>query len=109
MTIKQTGFSKDSQGTYILKDPDASLQYGIDWSDWLTAGDNLDTATWTVETTGTNAITSTSPFILDNVSLVTLEGGQSGTIYTVANTITTDEGWTDTRRFRVKVEPRFIK
>lgn len=109
MTIQQTGFLRDQQGNYIAKDPDASLQYGVDWSQWLTAGDNLFSSTWTVETTGTNAITYTSPFILDNVALVTLENGQAGTIYTVANTIVTDEGWSDTRRFRVKVEPRFIK
>lgn len=109
MTIKQTGFQRDTVGNYIIKDPQAVLQYGVDWSEWLTTGDNLSDSTWTVETTGTNQITTTSPFILDNVALVTLVAGNPGEIYTVANTVTTDEGWTDTRRFRVKVDNRYIK
>lgn len=109
MTIKQTGFLKDLAGNYIPKDPQANLQYGVDWRDWLAPGDNLLTSTWQVESTATNAIESTTPFILDNVALVTLTGGVEGEIYTIANTITTDKGWQDVRRFRVKVERRYIK
>ena len=109
MTIKQTGFQRDTVGNYITKDPSAVLQYGVDWNEWLTSGDSLTDSTWTVETTGTRQLTATGPFILDNVALVTLTSGQPGEIYTVANTITTAEGWTDTRRFRVKVDNRYIK
>jgi hypothetical protein len=109
MTIRQTGFMKDVVGTYIIKDPDAQLQYGIDWSQWLQLGDALQSATWTVETTGTNAIVAQNNNILDGVSLTTLVHGNPGTIYTVANTVTTQQGYVDTRRFRVKVEDRFIQ
>lgn len=109
MTIKQTGFLKDINGTYIPKDPNAILQYGMDWKEWLVQGDVISTATWTVETTGTNAITVADSTILDNVALITIAGGEEGTIYTVANEITTQDGLIDVRRFRVKVEKRFIK
>jgi hypothetical protein len=109
MTIKQTGFLKDVNGTYIPKDPNASLQYGMDWSEWLPQGGSLSSSTWTVETTGTNAITVADSTIFNNVALVTIAGGVEGTNYTVANTITTDDGFVDARRFRVKVEKRFVK
>jgi hypothetical protein len=109
MTIKQTGFLKDVNGTYIPKDPNASLQYGMDWKEWLVQGDTVSSSTWTVETTGTNAVTVADSTILDNVALITIAGGQEGTVYTVANTIVTGDGYVDARRFRVKVEKRYAK
>jgi len=36
--------------TRFLKDPDAVLDYGFDWSDWLADGETISTSTWTVET-----------------------------------------------------------
>ena len=109
MTIKQTGFLKDVNGTYIPKDPNARLQYGMDWSEWLVQGDTVSSSTWTVETTGTNAVTVADSTILDNVALITIAGGQEGTVYTVSNRITTGDGYVDARRFRVKVEKRYAK
>jgi hypothetical protein len=108
MTIKQTGFQKDLKGTYILKDPQAALQYGIDWKDWLNSADTLSTANWTVETTSTNQLTATDGSILDGVALITLNAGSTSTVYTVACKILTSSGYTDVRRFRVLVEPRYI-
>lgn len=109
MTIRQTGFLKDSVGQYIVKDPHAELQYGVDWKQWLELGDAVTTATWVVETVSTGTtLTASGNSILDGVALTTLVGGDPGSIYTVANTVTTDQGYIDTRRFRVRVENRFI-
>ena len=109
MTIRQSGFLKDITGTYILKDPQSELQYGIDWSDWLEAGDTVTSATWTVETTGTAIeLVANDAVVLDNVALVTIRLGTAGEIYTVSNKITTAQGYIDARRFRLKVEKRFI-
>lgn len=105
---QQTGFLKDIKGAYIPKDPDAILQYGIDWTDWLSAGETVTTSTFQVETTGTGLISLSNSIIFDNVTAVTISGGTTGTIYTVMNTITTSESWQDVRRFRVKVEDRFL-
>ena len=105
---QQTGFLKDIVGVYIPKDPNASLQYGIDWTDWLSVSETVTTSTFAVETTGTGLVTLTNPIILDNVTAVTITGGTTGTIYTIANTITTSESWRDVRRFRVKVDKRFL-
>jgi hypothetical protein len=105
---QQSGFLKDIQGAYIPKDPNATLQFGIDWADWLDAGDSITTSTFQVETTGTNLITIVDTSVVSNIASATLSGGTTGTVYTIANTISTVEGWTDTRRFRVKVDKRYL-
>ena len=105
---QQTGFLKDIVGAYIPKDPRAELQYGVDWTDWLGATDSISTATWRVETTGTNLITLSNPVILDKVTAVTVNAGTTGTIYTLAVDVTTTQSYVDTRRFRIKVENRFL-
>lgn len=110
MTIRQTGFLKDSVGTYIVKDPTAELQYGMDWKEWLELGDTIVTTDWTVETTGTSvALVASSGGQLDSVALVTITGGTVGEIYTVRNTIETQQGYVDSRRFRIRVQDRFVQ
>jgi hypothetical protein len=105
---QQSGFLKDIVGAYIPKDPHAELQYGVDWTDWLGDGDSITSATWAVESTATNAITLSNDVVFDNVTAVTVTGGSTGTIYTVAVNITTAEEYIDTRRFRIKCENRFL-
>jgi hypothetical protein len=110
MTIRQTGFLKDHIGTYIVKDALAELQYGMDWKDWLELGDTITSTTWTVETTGTSvALVASSGGTLDGVALANVTGGTVGEVYTVRNSIVTGQGYKDTRRFRIKVENRFVQ
>ena len=110
MTIRQTGFLKDHIGTYIVKDATAELQYGMDWKEWLELGDEVVTTTWAVETTGTSvALVANDGGQLDSVALVTITGGTVGEIYTVRNTVETLQGYRDSRRFRIRVENRFVQ
>lgn len=79
------------------KDPVATLDYSVDWSQWLGA-DTLATSTWTVPTgltqvTASNTTTKTT---------VWLSGGTLGTVYTIKNLITTTGGRTDERSFDVE-------
>ena len=109
MTSRQTsGYLRDNQGHYIEKDPRAQLQYGVDWGDWIDAGDTISTSTWTLETTGTHQLILGDALVASNVSYVTITSGNTGTIYTVRNSITTGSGYKDTRRFRIQVEDRFL-
>ena len=32
----------------FIKDPDATLDYTVEWGEWLGDGDTVSTATWTV-------------------------------------------------------------
>lgn len=99
-------FSYDSSGPWIAKDPDAVLDYGIDWADWLAAGidptDTLATSSWTA----TSGITASAPQLDGTVASCLVSGGTAGQTYTVTNRITTANGRTEDRSFRVKVAER---
>ncbi|HTQ20858.1 hypothetical protein [Mycobacterium sp.] len=88
--------------TTFTKDPDAVLDYSIEWSKWL-AGDQIQTSTWTAAdpdlqaANETNTVTSTT---------VWLSGGTEGQSYTVTNHITRVGGRTDERSFTIQVENR---
>ena len=87
----------------FTKDPDAVLDYSVDWSAWL-AGDEISSSEWQLENgaaiekvTDTNTTTSAT---------VWLRGGDAGTTYLVTNRIVTMGGRTDDRTITVKVEDR---
>lgn len=111
MMAVTTGFYKDNTGYVIDKDPEATLSYLLDWTDWLPAGSVISTSNWTVETiSGDNDnLTTTGNEKTDNTTSITLTGGTEGNIYRVYNTITTDGSQTDRRYFRVKIKSRSIE
>ena len=108
-----TGFQRDNKGIYIIKDPDANLSYALDFVDYLQSGDTLSTATASLQTiTGdtdplafpTNAATDVS--ISGTKVILRVEGGTDGNVYDVKVTITTTEGDTDVRHFRIVVKEK---
>lgn len=105
-----TGFLADNEGTYIDKDPTASLVYTLDWSEWLPTGQTVSSSTWSLETITGDA----SPLVNEATSntttksLIEISGGTSGKIYKIYNTITTSSGYIDRRYFRIKVRARTI-
>ena len=87
----------------FTKDPDAVLDYSVDWSLWL-AGDQISSSEWLLEegallqqVTESNTTTKAT---------VWLRGGHAGTTYLVTNRIVTVGGRTDDRTLSVKVEDR---
>lgn len=106
-----TGYKKDTVGAYIDKDPGARLVYSMDWSEWLPTGDTLSTATYTISTISGDAapiVKHSQGLTGTTISYVELSGGTAKEIYTVTATITTTDGNTDKRRFRLKVNDRFL-
>jgi hypothetical protein len=106
-----TGYKRDTVGSYIEKDPEAQLVYSMDWSEWLPLGDQLAAVTYTVSTIAddTAPLTRISNGISDStVTYIELSGGRAREIYTVTAEITTVDGNTDRRAFRVKVINRFL-
>jgi hypothetical protein len=85
----------------FTKDPDAILDYAVDWSRWL-AGDTIAASLWIVpaglaKVTESNSATK---------AIVWLSGGTAGQSYTVTNRITTAGGRTEDRSFTIRVEDR---
>lgn len=85
----------------FLKDPNAVLDYAVDWSRWL-AGDEIATSTWTVPA----GLTKLSDSTTTTKATVWLAGGAVGQSYTVTNRITTTGGRTEERSLTIRVEER---
>jgi len=99
------------------KDPQAILDYVIDWQDWdiddpngpyLESGETVASSSWTIV-----GIDEASPTLVqdaethnDTLTEITVSGGTAGEKYEVKNTITTSEGRTDERTFLIMVEHR---
>ena len=95
-----TGFETDNTGAFIRKDPESVLDYTINWSNFLTTGDSIASATYTVAT----GINKDSESNTTTTTTVQLSGGTAGTVYEIKCVITTAASRTIARRFRVKVE-----
>ncbi len=87
----------------FTKDPDAVLDYSVDWSAWL-AGDQIATSAWLLEQGALLEIVTDTK--IATKATVWLRGGQKGTTYLVTNRIVTMGGRTDDRTITVKVEDR---
>ena len=105
-----TGFRTDRIGSYIEKDPQARLDYSMDWSDWLASGDPIQVAQWSVSTvtsdTANVVIHSNTTSGVTGISTAIISGGSAGNIYTVTCKITTTNGLIDERYFRLSVQDR---
>ena len=84
------------------KDPNAVLDYCLDWSEWLASGETITTSVWTVAT----GITKDSDSFTDEITKIWLSGGTDGERYTVANRITTSDSRTDERTMLIIVGHR---
>lgn len=100
-------------------DPDAVLDYTIDWDDpkaasvdrwtrtvtvgpWLADGETISTSTWTVPT----GITKDSESETDDTTTIWLSGGTHGTDYDLVNEIVTSAGRTANRTIRIRCRER---
>ncbi|MFD4474694.1 hypothetical protein ACFWPU_01055 [Streptomyces sp. NPDC058471] len=84
------------------KDPGAVLDWGFDWSNWLSAAEEISSATVTVD----SGLTKNSQSNTVNTVTVWLAGGTSGTTYQVNCRITTNQGRTDERTIGIRLTDR---
>jgi hypothetical protein len=83
-------------------DPNADLDYGWDWSDWL-GSDVITASTWSVDPTGP---TLHNPTFSDTATTVWISGGTSGAVHRVINHITTDNLREEDSSFRIQVREK---
>lgn len=69
----------------ITKDPDANLEYGLNWEPWLD-GDTIASSTWAADQVGLTLSNSTHS---TTKTTIWISGGVEGTVYIVTNHITT--------------------
>lgn len=85
----------------FTKDPEAILDYVVDWSDWL-VGDTIATSTWVAD----SGITIDDDDNTTTTATVWLSGGTVGTVYEATNSIVTAAGREDDRTITVIVLER---
>jgi hypothetical protein len=92
----------------VTKDPDAELDYGFGWTEWLAdvpAGEDPDTissSSWIVS--GADSELSDADATHDETTTtVWLSGGTVGITYTVTNRIVTAGGRTEDRSMQIRI------
>jgi hypothetical protein len=87
--------------TWPPKDPDAVLDYKLDWSKYLD-DDTIASSTWTVPA----GITNSGDSFTDTAATLWLSSGTHGTKYTLENRITTAGGRTADQTVEIFVRNR---
>lgn len=104
-----TGFEVVNQLLTIKKDPQAVLTYTFDWSQWLIDGDTINSVSYTLQVRANDPspiIKLDSGISAGDLTYIKLSGGQVERTYIVTAAITTQNGLTDRRNFRVNVANR---
>ena len=83
-----------------IKDPNATVNYTIDWSDNIPS-ETIGTSTWSSSPTGLTVGTGTFTGLSTTTSVA---GGTAGTVYQVTNRVVTTNSITDERSVVVRVE-----
>lgn len=86
------------------KDPDAVLDYTIDWTAWLPANDTITASTYTVNSDANDAVVVDDTSHANHTTTVWLSGGKVGERYTVTNHITTTQGRQDDRSLTITIK-----
>ena len=81
--------------------PNAKLDYGFNWINWLASGETISSSTW-----DTGALSSSSPQNTGVVTSIIVEGGVVGNSYKLVNTITTSVGRIDIRTITLSCKNR---
>lgn len=84
------------------KDPQAVLDYSLDWSLWLSDLEAITVAAWSVPA----GLTKDSETLDSAIATVWVSGGTAGVDYTITCTVTTDQGRTDQRSLLLRCRDR---
>lgn len=106
MAINRTGFYQTNSALEIDKDVEAQLTYTFDWSEWLNGNDSLSTVEYTAAARRNDPapiqIIDSGLSAANTLTFVELAGGQEGKTYIITCSVTTSEGLSDRRNFRIK-------
>jgi hypothetical protein len=90
----------------FVKDPEATVDYAIDWSAGYLGDRTITGSTWRVAPGGGDAVNVEASAISVGGTTATLSGGMPGCLYHVTNTVTFSDSRTDERMLVLRVEDR---
>lgn len=91
--------------SYHLKDPDAAINYAIDWLPYL-AGRAIVASDWSVAPVEAGGVAIQEASFDGGRTAVRLSGGIAGHGYGIANHVTLSDGSGDDRSLVLRVEQR---
>ena len=92
--------------TFLLKDPDAALDYGVDWgADYLTQ-DSLAESQWSVTPDELDGVAVTASHFDLTTATVEVAAGRPGHVYRLTNHVVMASGREDSRSIMVRVDKR---
>ena len=90
-------------GLVRLKDPQETIDYAVDWSDFMAASETISGSTWSVSSTALSIGTVSATTL---VTSAFVSGGVNGDVYRLTNKITTNQSRVAERSVMVRVEER---
>ena len=91
--------------SFYLKDPEARVDYAIDWTDYLD-GQTIAASTWSVEPVEQGGIAVDEASFEPLRTAARLSGGVTGHCYSVSNLVTLSDSSADARSITLRVEER---
>ncbi|OYN81786.1 hypothetical protein [Mycolicibacterium sphagni] len=91
------------EGAVKFKDPNARLDFGVDWGGALLGGDVIVSSTWIISETNDGILVIDDDSFTATRATVWLTGGAVGFTYKVTNRIVTAAGRIDDWTLRVKI------
>lgn len=82
----------------FTKDPDATLDYTVDWEVWL-AGDTIATSQWTVP----SGLTKASESNTTTTATAWISGGTVGQVYSIKNSIVSAGGRVNNQSLEITI------
>ena len=92
--------------TLLLKDPEAALDYAVDWgAEYLTV-ESLSQSDWQVTPVEIGGLSVVASAFDGKVATATAAGGVAGHVYQLTNHVVLSSGLTDSRSTVLRVEAR---
>ena len=92
--------------TLLLKDPEAALDYAVDWGAEYLSADTLAQSDWQVTPAETGGLSVITNAFDGKVATATAAGGVPGHLYQLTNHVVLSSGRTDSRSVVLRVEKR---
>jgi hypothetical protein len=92
--------------TLLLKDPEAVLDYMIDWGAEYLGDDQLAQSEWSVSPDEDAGVAVADSYFDATSATVKASGGRAGGIYRLINRVVTQSGRIDDRSIVLRVEKR---
>lgn len=89
----------------FIHDPQAKLDYSVDWTAWLAPGDAIDTSVWAVTPLGPT-LSANSVDVDGKIATIWFTGGTTGEKFVLTNHIITTDGREDDRSITIKLTQR---